>query len=260
MFKKISRWLFLASLIVIGLSIVSVLSLRWVNPPFSMLMLERKLSAISQGQSYALNYQWRDFDSFPDQLKLSVIAAEDQRFAQHRGFDLTAIKAAYRHNKTAATVRGASTLTQQVAKNLFLWSSRSWLRKALEAWFTLWIELFWSKERILTVYLNIAEWGPGIFGAEAAAQYYFQHSAPYLNPQQAALLAASLPSPLTRRPDQPTAQMLNSARWIQQQIRQLGGSHYLTQLKPAPSRNPATDLWQRLQQQLPKINRLPEDL
>lgn len=248
MLKKLSLWLIGLILALALLSILSVLAVRWLNPPISMLMLERKITALVQQQPYQLQHQWRDWETLPDHLKMSVIAAEDQRFASHYGFDLTAIKAAYQHNKTASTIRGASTLTQQVAKNVFLWSSRSWWRKALEAWFTLWIELLWSKERILEVHLNIAEWGLGVFGAEAAAEHYFKVKAPYLNAQQAALLAASLPSPLSRNPSRPTPQMLKTAAWIQQQIRQLGGSHYLNRLRATSANNQQLSAWQRLKQ------------
>lgn len=213
------------------LSILLVLSIRWLNPPFSALMLEQQISAKLTGQSYQSQRTWIPWQNLPDNLKMAVIAGEDQQFASHYGFDIAAIRAAIAHNQSSSSIRGASTLSQQVAKNTFLWSSRSWLRKALEAWFTVWIELLWSKERILEVYLNSAEWGPGVFGAEAAAQYHFHRSAPYLSNQQAYLLAAVLPSPLTRSPSQPSAATARRAQWIGKQVQQLGASHYLKQLK-----------------------------
>ncbi len=132
--------------------------------------------------------------ALPDDLKMAVIAAEDQKFAEHWGFDFAAIHAALQHNQAGGSLRGASTLSQQVAKNLFLWSGRSWLRKGLEAWFTALIELLWPKQRILEVYLNSVEWGDGIFGAEAAARQHFGRGAPYLSARQASLLAAVLPT------------------------------------------------------------------
>src|SRR5699024_3980771 len=183
---------------------------------------EQQISAKLTGQPYRSQRTWLAWSKLPDHLKMAVIAAEDQQFAHHHGFDIAAIRAAFAHNRSASTLRGASTLSQQVAKNTFLWSSRSWLRKALEAWFTLWIELLWSKERILEVYLNSAEWGPGIFGAEAAAQYHFNTSAAYLSNQQAYLLAAVLPNPLQRSASKPSSATQQRARWIGQQVRQLG--------------------------------------
>jgi monofunctional biosynthetic peptidoglycan transglycosylase len=194
-------------------------------------MLERQFEAQVSGQSYNIERIWQPWQTLPDHLKMAVIAAEDQQFANHYGFDIAAIRAALAHNQQSDSIRGASTISQQVAKNTFLWSSRSWPRKALEAWFTLWIEILWSKERILEVYLNSAEWGPGIFGAQAAAQYYFNTGAAYLTNQQAYLLAAILPSPLTRSASRPSQATQQRAHWIGQQVRQLGASHYLNSLK-----------------------------
>jgi len=233
---KIFRYAALTLLILAALSILAVLSVRWINPPLSALMLEQQISAKLTGQPYRSQRTWLAWSKLPDHLKMAVIAAEDQQFAHHHGFDIAAIRAAFAHNRSASTLRGASTLSQQVAKNTFLWSSRSWLRKALEAWFTLWIELLWSKERILEVYLNSAEWGPGIFGAEAAAQYHFQTGAAYLSNQQAYLLAAILPSPRTRNPNQPSAATARRAQWISKQVQQLGAGHYLKQLEATDSR------------------------
>lgn len=235
---KIFRYLALTLLALTVLSILSVLSVRWFNPPLSALMLEQQISAKLTGQHYRSQRTWLAWSKLPDHLKMAVIAAEDQQFAHHHGFDIAAIRAAFAHNQSASTMRGASTLSQQVAKNTFLWSSRSWLRKALEAWFTVWIELFWSKERILEVYLNSAEWGPGIFGAEAAAQHHFQVSAARLSNQQAYLLAAILPSPRTRNPKQPSAATARRAQWISKQVQQLGAGHYLKQLDGKHARQP----------------------
>jgi len=228
---KTFRYTALTLLVLTVLSILAVLSVRWINPPFSALMLEQQIRATLTGQPYRSQRTWLAWNKLPDNLKMAVIAAEDQQFAHHHGFDIAAIRAAFAHNRSTNTIRGASTLSQQVAKNTFLWSSRSWLRKALEAWFTVWVELLWSKERILEVYLNSAEWGPGIFGAEAAAQYHFQISAAYLSNQQAYLLAAVLPSPLTRNPSQPSAATAQRAQWISKQVQQLGAGYYLKQLE-----------------------------
>jgi monofunctional biosynthetic peptidoglycan transglycosylase len=170
-------------------------------------------------------------------MKMAVIAAEDQRFADHYGFDLKAIRAAVEHNMQGGNLRGASTISQQVAKNLFLWSGRSYLRKGLEVWFTAGIELLWPKQRILEMYLNIAEWDKGVYGVEAASRHHFGIGASYLSSQQAAQLAAVLPSPLNWDAASPPPHALRRANWIQRQSRQLGGRHYLDRMetgKPLP--------------------------
>ena len=211
-------------------SVLLVLVLRWVPPPGSMLMVERKLESWFSGQPIDLQRDWRPWAELPDELKVAVIAAEDQKFAEHWGFDLDAIRAALAHNERGGSLRGASTLSQQVAKNLFLWSGRSWLRKGLEAWFTVLIETLWPKQRILEVYLNSAEWGDGVFGAEAAARYHFGRSAAQLNAQQASLLAAVLPNPREWSAARPGAYVQRRAAWIRRQMSQLGGSYYLERL------------------------------
>lgn len=233
MIRKLPRILLLSLFGSMLLSILLVLMMRWVNVPYSALMLERQIDAYFSGQKYSAKRIWEPWHTLPDHLKMAVIAAEDQQFANHYGFDIAAIRAALAFNQKGDSIRGASTLSQQVAKNTFLWSSRSWPRKILEAWFTAWIELLWSKERILEVYLNSAEWGPGVFGAQAAAQYHFNTGAAYLSNQQAYLLAAILPSPLKRSASQPSAATEQRARWIRRQVQQLGGSNYLHALKPS---------------------------
>lgn len=211
-------------------SALMVLLLRWIPPLGTALMVERKLESWSASQPIDLQRTWRPWSQLPDDLKMAVIAAEDQQFAHHWGFDIAAIRAALAHNERGGTLRGASTLSQQVAKNLFLWSGRSWLRKGAEAWFTVLIELLWPKQRILEVYLNSAEWGKGIFGAEAAARHHFGIAAPYLSARQASLLAAILPNPREWSAGQPNAYVRGRANWIRRQVRQLGGSAYLAQL------------------------------
>lgn len=220
---KLLLWLVLASILV-------VLLFRWVPVPGTALMVERKIESWGQGESLSLQHQWRSWDEIADDLKLAVIAGEDQKFPQHWGFDVAAIRDALRHNQSGGNLRGASTLTQQVAKNLFLWSGRSWPRKALEAWFTGLIELFWPKQRILEVYLNSVEWGDGVFGAEAAAQHHFGVSAAQLSATQASQLAAVLPNPRRWSAGQPDGYVLNRSSWIRQQMRQLGGVSYLQKL------------------------------
>ncbi len=220
-----------------ALSVLLVLVLRWVPPPFTALMVERKIESWTSGESIDLERSWRPWKELPDDLKMSVIAAEDQKFAGHWGFDIAAIRAAFEHNERGGSLRGASTLSQQVAKNLFLWSGRSWLRKGLEVWFTGWIELLWPKQRILEVYLNSVEWGVGIFGAEAAAQHHFGIGAPYLSASQASQLAAVLPNPREWNAGRPGPHVRSRAAWIRKQVRQLGGSGYLNKLRTSESRD-----------------------
>ncbi|TXK62700.1 monofunctional biosynthetic peptidoglycan transglycosylase [Alkalisalibacterium limincola] len=208
----------------IVLSIAQVVVLRFVDPPTSAFMLARTLEHWrAPGEDFRIDYRWRDFDAVSPHLLMSVIASEDQNFAHHRGFDLDAIDEAL----SGGSRRGASTISQQVAKNLFLWGGRSWVRKGLEAWYTGWIELTWPKRRILEVYVNIAEFGDGIYGAEAAAQRHFGISASALDPARSARLAAVLPSPRRYSPTQPGPHVQQRAAWVQRQVVQLGGQEYL---------------------------------
>ena len=211
-------------------SAVVVLVLRWVPPPGTALMVERKIESWVDGTPIDLQRDWRPWEEIADDLKVAVIAGEDQRFPEHWGFDLAAIQAALAHNERGGTLRGASTLSQQVAKNLFLWSGRSWLRKGLEAWFTGLIEVLWPKQRILEVYLNSVEWDAGVFGAQAAARHHFGVNAANLSRQQASLLAAVLPNPRKWSAGNPSSYVLRRASWIRQQMSQLGGSNYLVEL------------------------------
>jgi len=222
LFRLLFKLILLATLI----SSLPVLLFRFVNPPLSALMIERKI----ENETLRVQHQWKPWHELPDSLKMAVIAAEDQRFAEHNGFDFEQIQNALKQNEQGGSLRGASTLSQQVAKNLFLWSSRSWLRKGLEAWFCTLIELIWPKQRILEVYLNIAEWGNGVFGAEAAAKRHFGINATYLNERQTSLLAAVLPNPLRFNAGRPNSYIKQRAIWIRKQSRQLGGSAYLRRL------------------------------
>lgn len=234
MIRTLFRWLIRIVVSIVLFSILLVLALRWLNPPATALMLERKIEAWQAGQALELKRTWQPYALLSDDLKMAVIASEDQNFADHLGFDVDSIRKAFAHNEQGGSLRGASTISQQVAKNLFLWSDRSWPRKALEVWFTLWIELLWPKERILEIYLNSVEWGPGIFGADAGANHYYNKGARYISAQQAALMAAVLPNPRVWSPAKPTLYLNTRATWIRQQIRQLGGSHYLAKLKYHP--------------------------
>ncbi|MCV4343617.1 monofunctional biosynthetic peptidoglycan transglycosylase [Pseudomonas capsici] len=211
-------------------SFVLVLVLRWVPPPGTALMIERKIESWVDGEPIDLQRSWQPWNRISDNLKIAVIAGEDQKFAEHWGFDINAIQAAILHNERGGSIRGASTLSQQVSKNLFLWSGRSYPRKALEAWFTVLIELLWSKERILEVYLNSVEWDEGVFGAQAAAQHHFGINASTLSMQQASYLAAVLPNPRQWSASHPSSYVSRRAGWIRQQMRQLGGDGYLVEL------------------------------
>lgn len=225
------RWLravLAAPLLFASVSVLQVLVLRVVDPPISSMMIGRYLEAWGEGDwSFSLHQQWRDYDKIAASLPISVVAAEDQQFPMHHGFDLQAIEKARTHNARGGRIRGASTISQQVAKNVFLWQGRSWLRKGLEAWYTVLIELFWPKQRILEMYLNVTEFGDGVYGAQAAAEQFWGKDASGLSPTESARLAAVLPSPRRYDARRPGAFVQRRSAWIQQQARQLGGPGYL---------------------------------
>ncbi|WP_237067999.1 monofunctional biosynthetic peptidoglycan transglycosylase [Microbulbifer guangxiensis] len=202
------------------LSALLVLALRWIDPPSSAVIVAWEL-----GNGREARQEWQPLERISPHLQMAVIAAEDQKFAHHFGFDFAALKQALREDRKRP--RGASTITQQTAKNLFLWHGRSYLRKGLEAWFTVLMELLWPKERILEVYLNIAEFGEGVYGAQAAAQRFFGTSARYLSSWQAGRMAAVLPNPRRMSAQHPSHYVRNRAATINRQVRQLGGSAYL---------------------------------
>ncbi|MFO1352554.1 MAG: monofunctional biosynthetic peptidoglycan transglycosylase [Gammaproteobacteria bacterium] len=208
-------------------SIMVVSALAWLAPPISSFMLRDYFSA---EQETRLRYDWRPWESISPYMALAAIAAEDQRFPDHFGFDFTEIQRALDGAERGERLRGASTISQQVAKNLFLWPGRSLPRKALEVWFTMLIEGVWSKRRILEVYLNIAELGDGIYGVEAASQQFFHKPAKRLNLEEAALLAATLPNPHLYRAGKPSPHTRRRQAWILRQMRQLGGLSYLDNL------------------------------
>ncbi len=189
----IRKWVFRLVLGFLGLSLFLVLLFKWVNPPYTLTMLSRKMA--SDKKEFHVQKEWKDLNEISPNMQLAVICGEDQHFCSHNGFDFEAIKNAMDHNQKGGPVRGASTISQQTAKNVFLWEGRSWIRKGLEAWFTLLIETIWGKKRIMEVYLNVAETGDGLFGAEAAAKYYYHTTAQKLNKQQAAGIASIFPSP-----------------------------------------------------------------
>ncbi|MBI1751965.1 MAG: monofunctional biosynthetic peptidoglycan transglycosylase [Acidobacteria bacterium] len=214
----------------LALNIILVLAFRFAPVPASGLMLQRRVESWSSDKPYVSRHQWVPLEEISPSLGLAVIAAEDQNFADHFGFDWQAIEKAIQHNESSRRKRGASTVSQQTAKNLFLWSSRSWVRKGFEAWFTLLIETGWSKRRILEVYLNIVEFGDGVYGAEAAARAYFGKPAKRLSPSEAALLAAVLPNPHKFHASAPSEYIRGRQAWILNQMRQLGGEQVVKAL------------------------------
>ena len=228
------RRIFLRAVIVLAVFWGGGIALFSVMPvPFSAVMVERQLGAWLSGDfGYVAHSDWVSMDEISVWMGLAVIAAEDQKFPEHWGFDVSAIEKALAHNeRNENRIRGASTLSQQTAKNLFLWDGRSWVRKGLEAGLTLGMETVWSKKRILTVYLNIAEFGDGIFGVEAAAQRYFHKPASRLSLSEAALLAAVLPNPLRFKANAASGYVRNRQAWIMRQMRQLGGESFMRENK-----------------------------
>jgi monofunctional biosynthetic peptidoglycan transglycosylase len=219
------------SLGILVLTVVATLSLRWLAPVTSAFMVQRQVTAWWHGHTGSgVQYRWVSWEAISPYAPLAVIAAEDQRFLQHYGFDLTEIENAWQQRHSRGYLRGASTISQQVAKNLFLWPGHSFLRKGIEAYFTVLIETFWPKRRILEVYLNIAEFSPGVFGVEAASQRFFAKLPAQLDAHEAALLAAVLPNPGRYRADRPSSYVLQRRARILRQMELLGGLQHLRDL------------------------------
>ena len=208
--KKLWRKVRLTIIVILALHFVYLVLLKWVNPPITVVQLSNWIDG------YGLRRDYVDWDDISPNMKLAVIASEDQLFPEHNGFDWKSIEKAMKEKKKR--VRGASTISQQVAKNVFLWNGRSWIRKGLEVYFTFMIELIWGKQRILEVYLNVAEMGPGIFGVEAASRHYFKKSAKKLTPSEAAKIASCLPNPkkYTIKPLSKAVQ--RRYPWVEQQM------------------------------------------
>jgi len=215
---RLRRVVLLTLLFLVFMPAAPVLIYRFLPPPASAMMVKRWFDAQAEGRPFDLNYHWVPRDRIARSMRAAVVASEDQRFYVHRGFDWKELRNAVDDWRDGDGLRGASTISQQVAKNLFLWPGRSFLRKGFEAWFTLWIEWVWPKRRILEVYLNVAELGDGVFGVEAASRRYFKHGAAKLVPHEAALLAAMLPSPLRSNPANPSAYLRQRQRWILRQL------------------------------------------
>ena len=219
MLRKIFR--ILLSLIVgcILFSVLLTLLYRYVPVPLTPLMLVR----LTESEEARMHDDWKPLSEISPHLPLAVVTAEDQKFEEHFGFDLEAIEKAVKYNKKnkGKKVKGASTISQQTAKNVFLWQGRSWLRKGLEVYFTFLIEVFWSKERIMEVYLNVIEMGPGIYGAEAASEYYFEKPAVRLSKGESALIAAILPNPIRWSARKPTPYIIRKKNWILRNMRRI---------------------------------------
>lgn len=212
--KKVFKFFRNCLILFFGSSILSVLVLRFVPVYVTPLMVIRTIQQIAHGDELKCKHHWVSKEKIAHSLPLAVIASEDNRFAEHNGFDFVEIKKAVKENQKRKKARGASTISQQTAKNVFLWPQSSWIRKGLEVYFTVLIEACWSKERIMEVYLNSIEMGNGIYGAEAVAQEHFQTSAKKLTRAQCALIAASLPNPIKFNSGKPSAYMYKRQRKI----------------------------------------------
>ena len=213
---KVIRWVLL---LFFGSSILAVVALRFVPVYFTPLMFIRCVEQVKAGEKMTLKHKWVPIESISEHLPVAVIASEDQRFLLHHGFDVDAIKKAAERNKKGGKTYGASTITQQTAKNVFLWPGRSWVRKGFEAYFTLLIELLWSKQRIMEVYLNSIEMGDGIYGAYSVAKHHFNKKPDELTRAECAMIAVTLPNPRTMNSAEPSRYMLSRQRKIMQQMK-----------------------------------------
>jgi monofunctional biosynthetic peptidoglycan transglycosylase len=230
--RRLRRWALLALLAWIVLTVVPVLLLRWLPPVSSAFMLEARIEALRAGETgYHTDYRWVSLERISPHAAIAVIASEDQTFPYNYGFDFRSIRSAVRAAEHGARLRGASTISQQVARNLFLWPGRSFVRKGLEAYFTVLLEALWPKERILEMYLNVAQFGRGIYGVEAAARRFYHEPAARLTAGQAALLAAVLPDPVHWHVERPSHWLLWKQQWILGQMRNLGGAAYLRDVR-----------------------------
>lgn len=226
MIKKIFKYILKIILWLFGFSIAIVIFFKWVPVPITPLMLIRNIEQLQDDKKLVLKHDWVPIEEISKNLQLAVICSEDQNFLIHNGFDMDAIEKAIKHNKKGKRIRGASSISQQTAKNVFLWPQRSWFRKGMETYFTFLIELFWSKERIMEVYLNSIEMGNGVYGVEAASQFWFKKSAIKLNRNEAAAIAAILPNPLRYRANPATNYIQGRKNWIVRQMNFFGPLDY----------------------------------
>lgn len=231
--RRLLRYAGILALSWVALSWLVVFILRFVPPWTSAVMMERRVSAVVHGEKdFHLQHRWVPWSQISPWVPIAMVAGEDQKFPFHHGFDFDSIHNAIDAADDGRRLRGASTISQQTAKNLFLWNGRSFIRKGLEAYFTVLLEITWPKQRILEVYMNTAQLGDGIYGVGAASDNFFHVPPAQLGPAQAARLAAVLPSPDRFRVDRPSGYVMERSRWIEQQMAQLGGPGYLQSKQP----------------------------
>jgi len=227
--RRLSGFILKLILIVLLFTVGLVLTYKYVNPPLTPLMILRYFE--HGAKNTGIRKEWKNYENISANMKLAVVAAEDQKFATHRGFDLESIQDAIEDRLDGGELRGASTISQQTAKNVFLWPGRSWMRKGTEAYFTFLIEAIWGKRRILEVYLNVIETGEGVYGVEKASEIYFGKTAKDLSAEEAALIAAVLPNPVLMSPTESSRYINRRRVWITGQMKNLGGKGYLMQIE-----------------------------
>lgn len=220
--KLIWRIVKLTLILFFSISILGVIAYRFINPPITWLMIIRGFQQKHEGKEWKVDKQWVDFDEISEPMKRAAVAAEDQKFLDHFGFDFKAMEHAIDKNAHSHKLMGGSTISQQTAKNVFLWPGRTWTRKGLEAYFTVLIEIFWSKKRIMEVYLNEIEMGDGIYGVEAAAEHYYHKHASQLDVHEAAAIASIFPDPLKWSPTNPDDKRAHKQYLIRKNMRRLG--------------------------------------
>jgi len=226
MIKKIFRWLKKAMLWFFAISVLLVVIFKWVPVPFTPLMAIRAVENKWEGKDAVLSHDWVPIEEISPNLQKAVIASEDGNFLNHYGFDFQAMQKAFKNNQKGKRIKGGSTISQQTAKNVFLWQGRSYLRKGLEAYFTVLIELIWGKERIMEVYLNSIEMGKGVYGAEEAAQHWYRKSAINLTKREAAGIAAILPNPLKYKATNSSSYIERRKDKILRNMRHIGKLEY----------------------------------
>jgi monofunctional biosynthetic peptidoglycan transglycosylase len=221
--KKIGRFTWKATMWFFIVSIASVIFFRWVPIPITPLMLIRCVEQKMDGKTMKLSKDWVSLEEIAPSLQLAVVCSEDQNYLKHNGFDFEAIEKAMDYNETHKRTRGASTISQQTAKNVFLWPGRSYIRKGFEVYFTFLIETIWNKERIMEVYLNVIEMGDGVYGAQAASKTFFNKDAKHISKSEAATIAAVLPNPIRFNAGKPSSYIQGRRSWIMNQMNMWGG-------------------------------------
>lgn len=227
------RWTAILAIAFLAVTFGLVITFRYVDPPLTSFMIQARVGAWFETEPFTLKHDWRALKTISAQAPVAVVAAEDQLFPYHSGFDYKSMRRAAQHNEEGGRTRGASTISQQLAKNLFLWPGRSYVRKGIEAWFTVLMERLWPKQRILEIYLNTAEFGRGVYGVQSASRQFFRKDASQLTANDAALLAAVLPSPRHYRVDRPGPYVQQRRAEIVRQMHALGGRAWLRNVLPA---------------------------